>query len=98
MYRGALRTRSVVGAVVIAAYLLVAITAPSAYAGSIWVTDGNMNAGQTGTCNALADHGDLSAFYVPSACPMSLATDGLVPERPAHVAVVGAQASFQSKG
>ncbi len=57
--------------------LLVAPTA--AEAGTIWVTDGNMNAGQTGGCNAFSFYGDLSVFHTSAGCPMSIDVAGGVP-------------------
>ncbi len=68
MYRRALRTR----AVALATCLLAAVAVPAARAGTIWVTDGDMNAGQTGSCDAFAAYGDFSAFAVLENCPMSL--------------------------
>lgn len=73
-------TKTLAIAVSIAACLLGAVAVPPAFGGTIWVTDGNMNAGQTGGCNAFGVYGDLSAFYVPSACPMSLEGGGVVPQ------------------
>jgi len=76
---GALRIKTL-GFACATVCILVGINVPGARAGTIWVTDGNMNDGQTGSCNAFGVYGDLSAFYVPSGCPMSLATDALVPQ------------------
>jgi hypothetical protein len=79
MSGGARKTRrAAIGAAVVA--YLFAFAGSPAEAGTIWVTDGNMNAGQTGSCDAFGVYGDLPAFYVPSSCPMSVATDGLVPQ------------------
>jgi hypothetical protein len=64
----------------IAACLLAVLAAPTARAGTIWVTDGNMNAGQTGSCNAFGVYGDLPVFNIPSGCPMSLEGGGVVPD------------------
>ena len=80
MDRGAIRTRGLALAALIAACLLAVLAAPAARAGTIWVTDGNMNAGQTGSCNAFGVYGDLPVFNVPSGCPMSLEGGGVVPE------------------
>jgi hypothetical protein len=80
MHRGAVRASGAAFAIAAAVCVLGAFADPLAHAGTIWVTDGNMNAGQTGGCNAFGVYGDLSAFYEPSDCPMSLATDALVPQ------------------
>jgi len=72
MYRGALKFRGLVAAASIAVGLLTAVATPAAQAGTIWVTDGNMNTGQTGGCNAFAFYGDLAAFSAPQACPMTV--------------------------
>ena len=72
MDRGALRTMGLALAAAIGACLLWAIASPAARAGTIWVTDGDMNAGQTGSCNAFAAYGDFSAFAVLDYCPMTL--------------------------
>jgi hypothetical protein len=80
MNGAALRTGSQAIAALIAACLVVAVGASAARGGTIWVTDGNMNAGQTGSCNAFGVYGDLSVFFVPSGCPMSLEGGGVVPE------------------
>jgi hypothetical protein len=56
----------------VAACLLATAAASAARAGTIWVTDGNMNAGQTGSCNAFGLYGDLAAFFASQSCPMTL--------------------------
>ncbi len=78
--RGATRTWGLAIAASVAVYLLGAITEPVARAGTLWVTDGNMNAGQTGACNAFSFGGDLSVAIAPSSCPMSVAINGNLPE------------------
>ena len=80
MHREALRIRSLAAAASIAACLLGAVAAPIAHAGTILVTDGNMNTGQTGGCNAFGVYGYLSVFSIPSRCPMSLEGGGVVPQ------------------
>ena len=50
-----------------------------ANAGTLWVTDGNMNAGQTGGCNAFSLYGDLSVFGSGMSCPMWIDAVGGVP-------------------
>ena len=67
------------GAATLAACLLALIGPAVADAGTIWVTDGNMNAGQTGSCNAFSLYGDLSAFYAGMGCPLSIGAVGTVP-------------------
>jgi len=56
----------------IVAATLVGLGASAARAGTIWVTDGNMNAGQTGACSAFGFSGDLAAFITPGSCPMTI--------------------------
>ena len=56
----------------IAACTLLGVGAPAAEAGTIWVTDGNMSAGQTGACSAFNFSGDLSAFITSDTCPMTI--------------------------
>ena len=81
MLSGRLRTTDLAAlAATIAAGLLTALAPAVAQAGTIWVTDGNMNAGQTGSCDAFGVYGDLSVFNVPSGCPMSLEGGGVVPQ------------------
>jgi hypothetical protein len=75
----ALRVGRLVLAVVGAASLPIAVAAPAARAGTIWVTDGNMNAGQTGSCNAFGFYGDLAVFADPVGCPMSVVATAVVP-------------------
>ncbi len=65
---------------VVGLLLVVTVATPAAKAGTIWVTDGNMNAGQTGSCNAFSFGGDLSVAIAPSSCPMSVAINGNLPE------------------
>jgi len=87
MARGALKTKTVAIAVSMAVCSVIAAAAPVARAGDIWVTDGNMNGGQTGGCGAFAAAGDFGIypgygtpiFTVPSACPMSIAAGSIVP-------------------
>ena len=79
MRSGAIRFRRLALAVVGSASLLIALTAPTARAGTIWVTDGNMNAGQTGSCNAFGFYGDVSVFAAPVTCPMSVVATAVVP-------------------
>jgi hypothetical protein len=74
------RNRILTIAASIAACLPGAIATPTARAGTIWVTNGNMNAGQTGDCNAFGLYGDLSVFYAPQGCPMTIENDGAVPD------------------
>jgi hypothetical protein len=75
MRGGALR----IGAAIVAACLLALLAPPIADAGTIWVTDGNMNAGQTGGCNAFSVYGDLSVFYAGTGCPLEIGAFGTVP-------------------
>src|SRR5436305_12718159 len=71
----------------IAVFLLAALAAPSARAGDIWVTEGNMNSGQTGGCGAFSAGGDFGinpgygtpVFTVPSVCPMAITAGSVVP-------------------
>ena len=71
--------RSGKGAAAVAA-CVVALMAPAlAQGGTIWVTDGNMNTGQTGTCNAFSLYGDLSAFFAGVGCPLWIEAVGAVP-------------------
>ena len=60
--------------------LLTAVAAAPAHAGTIWVAEGNMSAGQSGGCNAFGLGGDLSVVSVPSSCPMSLQVNGDMPQ------------------
>jgi hypothetical protein len=53
--------------------LLTAVVAPTAWAGTIWVTDG------AGSCNAFSVYGDFASFSVPSSCPMSIQTIAAIP-------------------
>src|SRR3984885_5985035 len=75
---GALRVKGLAVAVSVAC-LLIAVGAPVTRAGTIWVTDGNSNAGQTGSCNAFGFYGDLSVFADPVGCPMSIVATGIAP-------------------
>ncbi len=79
MGSGALRMKGVAAAVSLIALLLTALAPGMARAGVIWVTDGNMNAGQTGSCSAFGAYGDLSVFFAQPGCPMSLEAVGTVP-------------------
>ena len=63
----------------IAACTLLSVGAPPAEAGTISVTDGNMNAGQTGACSAFGFHGDSAAFIAPGTCPMKIENVTAVP-------------------
>jgi hypothetical protein len=67
-------------AAVILVYVLIAVVPPAAEAGTIWVTDGNMNAGQTGGCNAFGLYGDLSALTSVSGCAMSFQVYTFMPQ------------------
>ena len=69
---GALRHAGFSIAASISVCATVAITSPAARAGTIWVTDGNMNAGQTGSCGAFGAGGDFAEGLILSSCPMSL--------------------------
>ena len=68
-----------IGAAILAAFMLASAAAAPAHAGSIWVTEGNMNAGQTGDCSSFSFYGDQSVFYTSPACPMPIWAIGTVP-------------------
>ena len=53
--------------------LLTVVVAPTAWAGTIWVTDG------AGNCNAFSVYGDFASFIVPSSCPMSIEAGAVIP-------------------
>ena len=81
------KRRAVAIAASIATSLVTALAPPAARAGDIWVTDGNMNSGQTGGCGAFAAAGDFGIypgygtpiFTAPSFCPMSIVAGSIVP-------------------
>src|ERR1700733_3438135 len=87
MARLALKAGRAAIALSIAAFLLGGLAAPAVRAGDIWVTDGNMNEGQTGGCGAFAAGGDFGinpnygtpTFTAPSSCPMSIVAGSVVP-------------------
>ena len=72
---GALTT----GAAALAACLFALVATPVAQAGTIWVTDGNMNAGQTGDCSAFNFYAGPPDFETIPGCPMALGEVGEVP-------------------
>jgi len=72
---GALMT----GAAALAACVVALLVTPAARAGTIWVTDGNMNAGQTGDCAAFDFYPGPADFETIPGCPISLGAIGEVP-------------------
>jgi hypothetical protein len=54
-------------------YPLIAVAAPVARAGTIWVTDG------AGSCNAFSVYANPASFLVPSNCPMSIEAGNAIP-------------------
>ena len=75
MRGGALTT----GAAALAACVFALVATPVAQAGTIWVTDGNMNAGQTGDCSAFDFYAGPPDFETIPGCPMALGAVGEVP-------------------
>jgi len=65
--------RWVAVAALLSVCLLITVIAPTARAGTIWVTDG------AGSCNAFNVYGDFASFIVPSSCPMSIQAGAVIP-------------------
>jgi hypothetical protein len=57
------------GVIALLCWALVAIASPAADAGTVWVTDGVMHSGGSGSCDAFQARGDFTVFAVTNGCP-----------------------------